>query len=84
MMGTNTSEPEAPETPNFSAIPFTFREIRFFNHYLEYGNAYRAAKETGLFPNSTDDAIRSYASKLLTKSNISEYLRMALDQFLDR
>ncbi len=65
-----------------SAVPLSFREVRFANAYLEHGNATQAARDAG-YKSSSEDGLRFLAHKLLTKPNVGEYIRAALDGFLD-
>ncbi len=71
----------APARPQ-RAVTLSFREIRFATAYLEHGNATQAARHAG-YDSSTDGGLRFLAHKLLTKPNVGEYIRAALDEFLD-
>ncbi len=65
-----------------TAVPLSFREVRFANAYLELGNATQAARHAG-YDSSSEAGLRFLAHKLLTKPNVGEYIRTALDQYLD-
>ena len=68
--------------PNFSVVPLTFREVRFCNFYLNHGNATQAARDAG-YTSASDGALRYLACKLLAKPNVAEYLREAIEHYLD-
>ena len=70
------------DAPTSTPVPLTFREVRFCNFYLEHGNATQAARDAG-YTSASDGALRYLACKLLAKPNVAEYLREAIEQYLD-
>ena len=86
----NTWIMEAPETPTlssystsaYSVVPLSFREVRFANAYLEHGNATKAVRDAG-YTCASEQAFWQMGSMLLRKTQVVEYMREAMGEFLE-